>query len=1454
VAKSEISALGFNSTSTMVLSGESSGELICWDWKKKKKLWKVPKAHKGRILACEFDRQNSHLVTIGEDLAVKVWKVDNGELIGANRISALSSAQKDGGIKVNSVVWSPDGAYFVTVGDKFVKFWYMDSLKKNKRSHLFKTTIVEGRKALLCDVDQAEFVSAAVVPNDSSTVYAVTSNGILCTFGASPRSLQKWVNLKATRAFSIHCSEQNIMCGCSDGVIRLFTPKTLHYQGSLPKPPPIHSHLTSASINENIFQAQDGAVADAVACKITENSKYVAAMYSDRSFIMWDITDLKRVSKYRSFLAHNGCVWDIDMLPDESDGPLPDGTFVTCSEDNTLRFWNINHDNQDRGPGLRGSIAEKSIFSRDLLHVVSMPKKDSVPNGKEGIRCCKFTPNGCHVMSGDRRGNVRVHDVFKFNAISDQCAHDAEVLSVDAVEFDNGSILLASGSRDNLIHLYDLSEDVGTELVDTLSDHGASITSIKFACAGSKLLSCSADKTIVFRNVTPQASAHYAVEQSNKATIPKGKIYDMDTDATQKYIITAGSDKKLHIWNIRTAKSIRSYQADKKGEPLKVRTDPAGIHAVTSSSDKILRLYDFYSGACYAKFRGHSGVITGIRFTNDCRHLISVGSEGCIFIWKLANDLRKAMQLRMSEMKERKKKVKKEQAMMKNVLTENVDEVPMLSSHSTLKDKMEKGAQLLKSSQSVDGTTTDDGGVALIFRDTQLPSWARPKTGDENRPKTSPSVHPEGGVWAQRIASNIALRPNTASNDDDVQPLLHSMSKEMTQDSTGKMSVDDNVTFHTAAEEEDDVNLSDEESESDKDEEQRPAVDDDERVVYFKQEEEKERFVVASVDNLPNMKMEQEALEKQDQKEEEQLETLEPVDEDVEFPDDEVEEQNKEFVKENYGNLDKPIADRAGGVRQSFSSAFFRQSLAQNNFLKAAKKAKKVKEEESESEEDIEKEKPMTETVHSEPKKTTPSKPQVQEIDQGDVDEDMDKGPASPQKATSPSHHTAVQDLPKDDKTEDDFESNPPTSPNSDPGPYALEAGYGRLSNDTFADNFRKVAGNLSPPPTLPEGEDQPNSSSIDELRFLRKKYKIPTSLTMSSKIQKAKAEAHQGLEDYMKRRQEEEEYQKSLPPSNEKEAMAEKDATPSTLEAEKTPNDTKKGDKKPAIQVNNYHTMSEQAPIKKTSPAKVTEPDKSSEKAESPVKDEKKQAEATTPTKPPSPASNSEKKDTPEQENAIKLPITVSDADTPSTATEEIDTTSEEQDVSTPVKKDESKVRFDSTTLDSKPHAMLLPPRTPDVGQYSNLLNGDSYEDAPRALQAVTPMPYSQQKSKTIGATSGQSKSIVLRKSVDEYRAAMENLRQSFTAALSLYDEANTDLQKSRATMSMPKEEEKPVTDLLEGFEDIFRQMHQKIDQRNPLKSSVNVSKEQVDLTLEKYSEMLLGMVAQKLNKQGNK
>ena len=58
-------------------------------------------------------------------------------------------------------------------------------------------------------------------------------------------------------------------------------------------------------------------------------------------------------------------------------------------------------------------------------------KETTVYDQKNGVRCIRISPDGKHLASGDRAGNVRVHDIQFMDELCKIEAHDAEVLCLE---------------------------------------------------------------------------------------------------------------------------------------------------------------------------------------------------------------------------------------------------------------------------------------------------------------------------------------------------------------------------------------------------------------------------------------------------------------------------------------------------------------------------------------------------------------------------------------------------------------------------------------------------------------------------------------------------------------------------------------------------------------------------------------------------------------------------------------------------------------------------------------------------------------------------------------------------------------------------------------------------------------------------------------------------------------
>ena len=49
-----------------------------------------------------------------------------------------------------------------------------------------------------------------------------------------------------------------------------------------------------------------------------------------------------------------------------------------------------------------------------------------------------------------------------------------------------------------------------------------------------------------------------------------------------------------------------------------------------------------------ATMAGHSELVTGLAFSHDCRHLISVSGDSCVFVWRLPGEMVATMQARLA--------------------------------------------------------------------------------------------------------------------------------------------------------------------------------------------------------------------------------------------------------------------------------------------------------------------------------------------------------------------------------------------------------------------------------------------------------------------------------------------------------------------------------------------------------------------------------------------------------------------------------------------------------------------------------------------------------------------------------------------------------------------------------------------------------------------------------------
>ncbi|XP_041265176.1 mitogen-activated protein kinase-binding protein 1 isoform X3 [Onychostruthus taczanowskii] len=701
-SRKTITALAFSPDGKYLVTGESGHmpAVRVWDVAERTQVAELQE-HKYGVACVAFSPSSKYIVSVGyqHDMIVNVWSWKKNIVVAANKVSS----------KVTAVSFSEDCSYFVTAGNRHIKFWYLDDSKTSKVN---ATVPLLGRSGLLGELRNNFFADVACGRGKKAdSTFCITSSGLLCEFNEK-RLLDKWVELRTTVANCISVNHDYIFCGCADGTVRIFNPLNLHFVTTLPKPHFLGTDIASVTEASRLFSGvADAKYPDTIALTFDPTNQWLSCVYNDHSLYVWDVKDPKKVGKVYSALYHSSCVWNIEMYPEVKDNNqpcLPPGSFITCSSDNTIRLWNTESSN------IHGTALHRNILSNDLMKIIyvddntqvlldtdynsagSADKADAqVLDTKVGIRTVCVSPSGEHLASGDRIGTLRIYELQSLKEMLKVEAHDSEILCLEYSKPDTGLKLLASASRDRLIHVLDAGKDYS--LQQTLDEHSSSITAVKFAANDGKvrMISCGADKSIYFR--TAQKTGEGVQFTRTHHIVRKTTLYDMDVDPSWKYAAIGCQDRNIRVFNISSGKQKKLYKGSQgeDGTLIKVQTDPSGLYIATSCSDKNLSIFDFYSGECVATMYGHSEIVTGMKFSNDCKHLISVSGDSCIFIWRLSSEMTINMRQRLSDMKQRGKQAEKSPphkaaGLMRHESISALASVPALSSDSD-KDGEDEG-------------------------------------------------------------------------------------------------------------------------------------------------------------------------------------------------------------------------------------------------------------------------------------------------------------------------------------------------------------------------------------------------------------------------------------------------------------------------------------------------------------------------------------------------------------------------------------------------------------------------------------------------------------------------------------------------------------------------------------------------------------------------------------------
>ena len=283
---------------------------------------------------------------------------------------------------------------------------------------------------------------------------------------------------------------------------------------------------------------------------------------------------------------------------------------------------------------------------------------------EQAIRCFRISHDGRHVACGDWYGNIRIHSLDQptLPEIKMIEAHENEVLTMDYTEqldsktniiesnsdHSQGAYLLASGSRDSLVQIYDSKVDY--EPVQIIEEHCNTVTAVRFYHETSickkkestqiSIISGGADKQLV-KHAFQEGQKINDLDpfKLQKKEQTKNKVFSMEVSAGS---ILTGHDRNLCLREASQLERIWEKQPnpERKVVPdhLKVMISDNAKVAVSSTTDKQVTLFDTQTGRVLCK--AYCGELTtGIIFSENGKHLITTSSVGVIYVWRLPDEV-----------------------------------------------------------------------------------------------------------------------------------------------------------------------------------------------------------------------------------------------------------------------------------------------------------------------------------------------------------------------------------------------------------------------------------------------------------------------------------------------------------------------------------------------------------------------------------------------------------------------------------------------------------------------------------------------------------------------------------------------------------------------------------------------------------------------------------------------
>ncbi|KAF1314946.1 Wd repeat-containing protein 16, partial [Globisporangium splendens] len=279
--------------------------------------------------------------------------------------------------------------------------------------------------------------------------------------------------------------------------------------------------------------------------------------------------------------------------------------FVTCSKTD-IRIWDARK-------------------GQEILRI-------QVPNLV--CNCIDLTPDGTVIVSGWDDGKVRAFypesSRLKF-VIQDAHNESVTAIAVCASAYASSKEWrLITGGKDGRVRVWRITSSRQT-MEASLKEHRGPVNSIQVVKDCSACVSASSDGSCIVWNLETfvRTQAMFA------STVFRCILYHPD----ERQMVTCGSDRRITYFDSFDGEAIRVLEEASEFEMLAMDIEQSGTAFVTGGRDGLLKVWYYDNGETIGIGKGHSEAINAVKISPDRKEVVTVGSEGAIMVWDVADVL-----------------------------------------------------------------------------------------------------------------------------------------------------------------------------------------------------------------------------------------------------------------------------------------------------------------------------------------------------------------------------------------------------------------------------------------------------------------------------------------------------------------------------------------------------------------------------------------------------------------------------------------------------------------------------------------------------------------------------------------------------------------------------------------------------------------------------------------------